>query len=439
MNRLDNMLERLPPIYRIERGSLLHQVFELVSLELATFDEDLDRVQRSHWIDHAFDRADLEKIGALCEISPGSWEPDRLYRARLKATIAARLAGSVTRKDLERVLTEILVGAQDVMGLRMFALRPGASALFATGESERPDEPRFVEFPLARRRSQQLIERGGRLKPLERFTAENRGMGATALELVLRGVAGKRTAVPVIINLTNGCVLGFAGLVRAGAELRVELGANGALHATLDGRDVTSRLYSSDRFVTGARFEPVIPDPSPRPIRLERGVNDLWFLSLALYDQPGLDQAMLAMASPDLVQGVFADARAESVSDFDFAVFHQPIAAVLDCWWDEREPASFRFDVPAGAVRRDADDPDAPELERDHLFGLLQDTVDLLRAAAVRGEVRPRALADVQPAEDRGFVWSPHLEPEQTSSGEDALASLGALFDLSGLDQSHIE
>ena len=64
------MLERLPPPWRIESGSLLEQFLSLISLQLETFDEDMDRVQRSHWIDTAFDRGDLEKLGALFENAP---------------------------------------------------------------------------------------------------------------------------------------------------------------------------------------------------------------------------------------------------------------------------------------------------------------------------------------------------------------------------------
>ena len=54
MNRLDNMLERLPPPWRIEAGSLLWRLLQIVGNQLDAFDEDLvtlgGRFRRSRWL-----------------------------------------------------------------------------------------------------------------------------------------------------------------------------------------------------------------------------------------------------------------------------------------------------------------------------------------------------------------------------------------------------
>src|SRR5690606_15965073 len=97
VSRLDTMLERLPAPLAIDPGSRLREVLGVVAAELAALDEDRDRIQRSHWVDHAFERDDLAGLGALFAVVPAAWEPLGLFRTRLKATVAALLRGSVTR------------------------------------------------------------------------------------------------------------------------------------------------------------------------------------------------------------------------------------------------------------------------------------------------------------------------------------------------------
>ena len=88
MNRLDNMLERLPPPWRIEAGSLLWRLLQIVGNQLDAFDEDLDRVQRSHWIETAFDRVDLW-VGNGAQLSPTVARLVKQAKAKLAAPAAA--------------------------------------------------------------------------------------------------------------------------------------------------------------------------------------------------------------------------------------------------------------------------------------------------------------------------------------------------------------
>jgi hypothetical protein len=231
--------------------------------------------------------------------------------------------------------------------------------------------------------------------------------------------------------------MGYAGVVRAGQELSFSAGKDGDLRVLIDDADVTKRVYTTDSFVPGVPFTPVFPDPNPRPIQLSRGDNTLWFLSLALYDQPGLDNALLAMASPDMAEGIFADKADNPGTKFDFAVFYQPPAGVLDAWWIERVPALFRFEVPAGAVQRQAGRRPQPEEDRMRLFSMLQSTVDLLRAGGVVGEVRARPLGETQHMSDRCVVLSPG-QPETASPGEGSI-SMSALFDVTAVEGSRLE
>ena len=93
---------------------------------MARYDEDMDRVRRSHFVETAFDRVDVAKLGALFDMAPADWEPTALFRIRLLRTIGARLKGAVTRAPLDELMTALLDAAQQALGTRYGNLAPGA-------------------------------------------------------------------------------------------------------------------------------------------------------------------------------------------------------------------------------------------------------------------------------------------------------------------------
>ena len=440
MNRFDAMRDRLPPVWSAEEGTLTHGVLSLIAGHLAAYDEDMNRVQRSHWVDTAFDMGDLVKIGALFQIAPAPWETESLYRARLKATIAARLRGAVSRDVLEFVLVAILGGAQAALGSRYADLPAGAGRgqpVFHTGPDGPPDRPAFVEFPLRRRRAAQLLEQGGLLRPLAKITVDNTGLFPAALQGVIRGVKGAKTAVPLIANLTNGQVMVYRGLIACGQSLVIGLDPAGDFTAHLDGTDVSAEFTTGAGFAPGAPFTPAVPDPDPVPLMLERGKNQLWVLPLALYDQPSLGTGVFAMPEADIAHGRW-EGDGASHPPFGKALFEQPPAMSLDLYWDERTPATFRFLIPAGVVRREeGQETDAPT-ERARLFTLMEETVDSLRAAGVDGQVGARPLSETQRQTDRMRVLDP-TRLSETQPMETRLAGLSALFDTSAKDGARFE
>src|SRR5690606_17390566 len=123
---------------------------------------------------------------------------------------------------------------------------PGHTSAFHTvppgGTLERQGTPAFIEFPRVRRRSPGLIAASGRLRPFDTFKVQNLGIGKTVLEGALYGYPGRRTAAPVLVNLTNGEIVTWAGLVPCGRALILRASADGGLSATMDGVDVSERL-----------------------------------------------------------------------------------------------------------------------------------------------------------------------------------------------------
>jgi|GEM_PF-2316014 len=532
MNRLDAVLNRLPPIYTLQPGSLLHQVMALFGNHLTTYDEDMNRVQRSHWVDTAFERQDVAKLGALFDIAPAPWEPTYLYRQRLKATIAARLRGAVSRDVLEFVLVQIIDAAQQSLGLRFFDLPSTVGTgqpVFYTGESSDPMVPAFIEFPKRRQRSVALMEQRGLLRSLGKVTLTTRGLYPVPLQGVLRGVNGGLTTVPVLVNLTNGQVLVYVGDLPCGQELRLGLGEEGELTATVGDRNVQDQIYTGSGFVPGAQFTPLVPDESPHPLRLERGDNQIWYFPLALFDANSLNAGVYGMPAVDLQHGRFAELGQEPIGTlFDKSLFEQPPGVSLDLWWDEDSPANFRFTIPTGALRQDIsrrpmdfaaitgyaltlvslessgdlpiygtslvivaiigfghhirifdssgivvldrgsreffpDDALAQQIAAalaqqpleaptrtalltrlayhlslppvDALFDLLQESLDLLRAAAVEGRVVPSPLRDTQLQRDQMRVINPDRLREEMRI-ESRLSGLSALFDISAEEGS---
>lgn len=463
MNRFDNMLGRLPPIYRTDSGSVLQQLLGLVHQAMATFDQDMDRVQRSRWVNHAFDRVDLAKLGELFDLPPAAWEPDALYRQRLKATIAARLRGATPRIELESVILRIIDGAQNSLALRLMTIDPAAvsrgRSAFETGTAPRAGVPVFREFPLRLRRSQALIQRRGLLRPFDQFTITHQGLEESGLEGVLFGYGKRRTMNPVLVNLTTGQVLAFQAHVPQGQALRLEVKDETELRATLDGENVSHLLR------TGGGFDPTrrpasTTDDVPRPLRLVPGDNRLWFFPAALFDARSLDVGRLGTPTPSytfetegearshvLQQGVFQVSEdPEEQAVFDAAVFYEDPAVVADLWWRERTPATFRFAVPSAVAQRDvveafggtSSDVDDTERQVSRVFSLLEQSVDLLRAAGVDGGVERQRLRSRQRSADRVRVVPPQVGVEDTrASGR--LAAFSALFDVTASEGSRFE
>lgn len=440
MNRLDAMRDRLPPVLNTEEGTILRSVLALIAGKLAEFDEDMDRVRRSHWVDTAFDMVDLVKIGALFQVLPADWETESLYRARLKAVVAARLRGAVTRDVLEFVLLVILEGARTALGSRYGDLPVAAGTgtpVFHTGPDGPADRPAFIEFPVRRRRPVSLADGAAAVRPLTKIPLQNHGLFPAPLRGAIRGMAGGRTLVPLIANLTNGDVLVYRGGIACGQTLLMGVAADGGLIATLDGADVTADMISARGFVPGEPFTPLAPDPDPRPVMLEHGENSLWVFPLALFDAPSLGSAVLGMPSADTGHGRWAGGDAET-PPFGKALFEQPPAMSLDLFWDERAPATFRFMIPAGIVRRPTGSATDAATERDRLIGLMQQTVAGLRAAGVDGQVLARPLSETQRQADRVRVLDP-TRFRDTQLQDVRLTALSALFDLSATDGARFE
>lgn len=429
MNRVDAMLDRLPPIWAIAPGTLTHALLALAGAHLAAADQDTDRIQRSHWVDHAFDLSDLAKLGALVGVTPAPWEPENLFRVRLRATVAARLQGAVTRAALDGAVARILEAAQPALGLRLADLSPGADGLVFRVRP-RPGMPGFTEFP------PRTLRHAAKLKPLAKVTLTNRGLVPAPLSVTLRGVGQGRCAVPVVANLTTGEIVVFRGLVNCGMTLRLLPAAEGALRVRLEGRDATRRISTGQGFRAGEKFTPAIPDPAPRALTLARGDNTLWLFPLALFSLPALGTAVYAMPRANVTHGQFA-ARDGSVpgTPFDTSLFEQPPFAAAEFSWTEQRPAAFRFDIPAGCTRRDLD---AETALQDELFALLDRTVGTLRAAGVDGRAAAAPFRETQPSASRGRGWNPRL-PRTTQRSTARLAGLGALFDTTARDGARFQ
>jgi hypothetical protein len=275
------------------------------------------------------------------------------------------------------------------------------------------------------------------MKSLDKVTVTNKGLHPAPLKGAIRGVAGGRTMVPVLVNLTNGMVLAYVGDIACGEELRLGVDKHGNVTAQLGDKDVRNRVYTGTGFVPGAKFTPLVPDTTPQPVLLNRGENTLWFFPLALFGQKSLGSAVLGMPALDLAHGRFA-AKASTAAggtQWDHSLFEQHPAVSLDLWWVEARPASFRFEIPAGVVLRDADAGGDPYEDRQRLFSLLGQTVDMMRAAGVDGRVEPRPLRERQTQRDRLRLLPPVAAREEMRM-ESRLSALSALFDTSATDGS---
>jgi hypothetical protein len=438
MNRLDAMLERLPPIYSIEAGSLVRKIMEIFAAWMSVYDEDLERVRNSHWIDTAYDRADLEKIGDLFDISPLPWEPDELFRERIKAMVAARLKGAITRDTLEELLLAIIDGAHKALSVRYFDLAP-EGRIFHDPPAQSQTDPTFIEFVPVKKRCEALVAKKGLVKSLEKITINNRSLFRTPLQITICGIAGSKTVSPVMVNLTNGNVLAFAGDFPCGRELKVRVDDTETVYGGIGDTDVTAYLHSARNYRPARDFTPMAADSAVKPIMLERGENTLWFFPLGLFDFKSLNAGILGMPSPDIVHGSWGDRTTKNPpgTPFGSSLFEQEFAASLDLFWVEKTPATFTFEVPIGAVLRKPGTAHADFVERqERLFDLLNQTITLLRGAGVSGTVEKRPLRTTQRQDDHVRVWRGEMDPEEQRV-ESKLRALSGIFDSGTLNNSY--
>lgn len=405
MSHLSAMLDRVPPPITIEEGSLVHDLLSLVDGQLQIFDEDLDRIQRSHWVGFVTDREDAGRLGSLFDVAPADWEPLTMFRERLLAEVAALLSGSVSVAQLADVTERIVGGARQSFGM------PAAAA------------PTIVEWPRRVRHCADLQARQGRLRPHDRVDVRNRGLDPAVANVTLIGVAGGATAMPVVVNWTTGRALGWNGIVPAGRTLNISSTGGTMVRAALDGENVSAGLWSTPEFGPD-----VVAHPVAEPLILERGVNTMSVESLGRYDEPGTNHAAFGVVEPPLEQGRFADA-ADAGSTFDDSVFTTGLVCGMDIHWTERSPSAFDVVVDWGAVARLPRRRRDPEADREDLLTLLQQRIDRLRGSAVAGRVRQQRLTEQQPMYDRVTVISPQATEERASAGDDRLLATTAQFD----------
>jgi hypothetical protein len=397
MTQLDRLRDLLPGPYAVADDAVLTALLDVVALELEAFGEDLDRMRQSHWIRTAFRLADAEKLGALMGIRRLAWEGLPMFRERLLALVTARLQGALGPLEIKRFVFDYLRRSEDVLEC---TLVPGLQHLdleHAFPEGAVPPRTRPLalrENPPRRRVSGALQARGGRVPFLYRWAESNRGLDEAVVTFRISGLAGGRTAVPVLVNETTGDLIGYSGRIPFGQTLVVRAGdgAGRPARATLGGADATARLFSLERFVPGVPFTPGQLDAAPRLPRLARGDNAWTFLCLGRYDVRGLDHVAFAIAGPDLNEASF-DGTA-----FDRALFPTGPVAMIEMDWIETAPASFEVHVPRWIVSEPADlvAASTPRPYEQVADGLV-DTIRQLHAAGVRAEVRFRPFVESQP------------------------------------------
>ncbi|MGC4084807.1 MAG: hypothetical protein QM736_22515 [Vicinamibacterales bacterium] len=282
----------------------------------------IERVRRTHWIRTTERLEEAEKLGALLDIPRLPGESLDLYRERLLAMAVARLHGATGPREIRQFVFDYVNAAEKALRATLVVGLHGTS--FDDAFERSATRPAFV--PLAfvengplRRVSPVLAARGDLVPYLLRWRETNRGLDETVIDIDLRGLFGGRTAIPVVANLTTGQLIGYRDVLRFGQRLQIRPasaapGTRDAV-ATLNGRDVTSRLFSVSAFEQGVPFTLEQLDAVPQLPALARGANDWIYLQLAHFDVKGLDHAFLSMAGPALREAVFNDTA------FDDALF----------------------------------------------------------------------------------------------------------------------
>jgi hypothetical protein len=447
MNHLARIQEHLPGPYTLAADAVLTQALDVMALELEGFDEDIDRMRQSHWIQFVYRLADAEKLAALVGVKRLPWENLKTFRTRLLPLVKARLAGALGPEAIKAFFYEYIKRTEEALtdtesnldyklvpGLRTVNLKDSFSSI-----SARPlFRPLQLEENPARLKLSKVLAAGsGRLPYLYRWEESNNGLDETLARFRITGSFGGRTTVPVLVNETTGDLLGFAGPIPFGQTLviRRKEGANGLAQATLKEVDVSDRLFSMQGFALGVPFTQDDLDPAPRLPRMARGKNRWIYLAVGLYDVKGLNHFFFSIAGKELGEGVFDD------TFFDRALFPSGNVVRLDMDWIETEPASFEVHVPRFLVVEPSLIPSGQDGRRtwEHIAEGLEDAIRQLHAAGVKAEVR--FVPSVETQRQRVRVRLPWIvtEPERASAGTGDTVSIGGRFGESSLGRSRFE
>ena len=419
MSHARNMLSRLPQLYR--DGELVEAILAQPGTQLEILDEEAIEVQRAHWFNTALSLEEAARLAALLDLAPEPWHTLKEFRAWVHSFRDAMVErGTVTKPALQTFITEFVSRAI-----------PGAM-LPITEESWTsapfPGRPAFVENP--RRRRVESAPGAGGLQPLHQFTITQRGLDETRAAFLLTGLPGAPECVPVIANLSTGQALIFLGNIRPGERLWLRPTPEGFMEARLEDRDVTERLRSLSNLTPGQPWAPADVEKPARAFRLPRGANDLWFLPVAHFNEPGLDRFLFALADLLLQQGSFDESR------FDHALFRQEPAVLLRVTWIETEPASFEIQLPGESLGHAPAQLNTAEEQRERVRFSLEASVRRLKAAGVRSAVPLRAHTETQGQMDRLAAVLPLVVREIAPTGVDALPEAGGLFSVTEFENS---
>jgi hypothetical protein len=412
MTRATAMARRLPSLYDTRPGTVLTRLLDQFALPVEAVDEERVRVQRSHWLATATDRADVAKLGALLDRRLEDWEDTDLFRDRLTAIARARLAGAVTAGAILGYVEDLLRAGRERLGIDVAAAgRPRATL------AENP--------PLTGRTV------AGPLTPLDRFTVRNDGLDPTVLEANLVALPGSRAATPVLAVAGTGRLLGWAGVVPAGSRLHLRRDGNG-LRADLDGVDRTDLLFSVQGFEPGRSLTADMLERPARPLELPVGESTLWYITAGLYDRPELDAVMFAVARESLRQGRFDE------DEWDDALLFAPPPLWGEFFWTSPAPAAFEVLVPGGVLAADPPLFPAREQARTRLALLAALGVDELRAVGVRARTELVTLRESTPLRDRVTVGEGLRLADSAPPAASPAPQFGALLDTTPMDHSRL-
>jgi len=413
----DALRERLAPLYR--DGEIVGGLLEVLGLQFEIVDERARIVQRAHWFDTTPELVEASALGAILDIPPEAGHDLGDYRAWFRAIRTARLRrGAVTLEAIRGFVEDFANDYQRADRAQYLrGLGSWADDLVATGHA-------LVEFP--RRRRMQRFAQGG-ASPLARAVVHHRGFDDAVADVLITG-QGEGEYMPLLVNLTTGQGLLFSGAVGPGRRVWISASGEEPVRARLERDDATSSLVGIDRVSPGISWtvEDVI---EPAGMRLVPGANDLWFLPVAHYDQPGLDRVLLGLADLDLTQGTW------DASTFDHALYHQAAGLTIDLAWWEHVAGTLLIDIEATTLTSAAGAGDAAE-GRSRLEESIAHGVASLAAAGVDQQVRFRPFAESQRQLDTLIGASVHRIREIGTVGIDRLRSVGGVFGVSDLDES---
>lgn len=341
---ISRIIDNFPPIFQVQKGMLIHELFSAFSAEMDLIDGLLSYVFSSHMVDYADLKSkkrpdDLQKIGAMFGITPEHGETAENFRKRLKKSIEIYLSGLGTADAIIKMTAlayQMEVDEDKIVRGNSASPFITTAVLTDTGGGAKEEiEIRLIDNPENKIDSDPVG-----IYPNLVLEVWNNGLFEVVPQIEIR--TGQYSLLnPGITNTTTGQQLIYSGTIPKETVFIAKAAPDGESYNIRIGNSVVKNdcILQGDIFNTGT-FDYSSFARKGRAIVFPRGPSIIHLnIRTSMFDSALFDERVFST---------------KSVGQFDWKSFDEcafsptnPMGSISFSWV-ERKPAAFKLEIPIG-------------------------------------------------------------------------------------------